>query len=220
MKRTQIKRGKPPKRRKRVAPINRVRKAQLRLDQFGTERRVEWFMRQPCVCKGEQNKMECGQASKSYNVVGRIGTQWFGADIVSYSGTVKVVDFGVARARGRLHATRSGSVKGKFAYMAPEQLLGVELDRRADIFALGIVLFEIVTGERLDLFVHESELDEISAAAQWQLNATDGYLIGASFDDPQDYDRLDKACRCFSITSSSEKEDGAHVLASSCERCG
>jgi serine/threonine-protein kinase len=69
--------------------------------------------------------------------------------LVSYDGAVKVVDFGVARARGSLHTT-TGEIKGKFGYMAPEQLIAPKtVDRRADIFSLGVVLHEITTRRRL-----------------------------------------------------------------------
>ncbi|PID38407.1 MAG: hypothetical protein CSB49_05725 [Proteobacteria bacterium] len=69
--------------------------------------------------------------------------------LISYEGVVKVVDFGVARARGNLHTTTAGTVKGKFAYMSPEQARMEMVDRRSDIFALGIVLYEITTRYRL-----------------------------------------------------------------------
>jgi eukaryotic-like serine/threonine-protein kinase len=69
--------------------------------------------------------------------------------LISYDGDVKVVDFGVARAKSNLHTTNTGTVKGKFAYMAPEQARLAEVDRRADVFALGIVLYEITTRHRL-----------------------------------------------------------------------
>jgi len=71
--------------------------------------------------------------------------------VVTYDGAVKLVDFGVARADhdDRRHKTRSGSLKGKIAYMSPEQCLGEDLDRRSDVFALGIVLFELSTMSRL-----------------------------------------------------------------------
>jgi len=69
--------------------------------------------------------------------------------LLSYSGAVKVVDFGVARARSNLHVTGGGTIKGKFAYLAPEQTRTSDVDRRADIFSLGIVLFEITTRRRL-----------------------------------------------------------------------
>jgi serine/threonine-protein kinase len=68
--------------------------------------------------------------------------------LISYEGMVKMVDFGVARARGNLHQTSVGQIKGKFAYMAPEQVDG-EVDHRTDVYALGIVLYEITTNHRL-----------------------------------------------------------------------
>jgi serine/threonine-protein kinase len=77
--------------------------------------------------------------------------------LVSYDGTVKVTDFGIAKAAGRLQQqTRTGQMKGKTAYMSPEQVFAQPLDRRADVFALGIVLYEATLGRRL--FRDESEL--------------------------------------------------------------
>jgi serine/threonine protein kinase len=69
--------------------------------------------------------------------------------MVSYEGGVKLVDFGVAKAADRMQETRSGTVKGKISYLSPEQCRGAEVDRRSDLFALGIVMWEMVTGERL-----------------------------------------------------------------------
>lgn len=69
--------------------------------------------------------------------------------LISESGHVKVADFGVARAKGQLHKpTATGELKGKLSYMAPEQLTTKLFDRRADIFALGCVLFQATTGQR------------------------------------------------------------------------
>ena len=64
------------------------------------------------------------------------------------SGVAKVHDFGVAKAKGSTN-TESGAIKGKFAYMAPEQLTGAEVDRRADVFALGVVIGEMITMRRV-----------------------------------------------------------------------
>jgi serine/threonine-protein kinase len=68
---------------------------------------------------------------------------------VTAGGALKVLDFGIARARDVSARTRSGQVKGKYPYMAPEQLRGEELDRRVDVFAIGVVAFEMLAGQRL-----------------------------------------------------------------------
>ena len=67
---------------------------------------------------------------------------------VAYDGQVKLLDFGIAKARGAENLTQVGVIKGKFDYIAPEQLRGEELDGRADVFALGVMLWEAVTGKR------------------------------------------------------------------------
>lgn len=69
--------------------------------------------------------------------------------LVSFDGVTKLIDFGVAKARGRFAETRTGVVKGKVSYMSPEQCQGEELDRRSDVFALGILLHELTTNQRL-----------------------------------------------------------------------
>lgn len=79
-------------------------------------------------------------------------------------GFVKVLDFGVAKASRGVEATHSGHLKGKFAYMSPEQCQGLKLDRRADVFALGIVTWESLTGKRL--FKREKDLDMMRAVVQ------------------------------------------------------
>jgi eukaryotic-like serine/threonine-protein kinase len=81
--------------------------------------------------------------------------------MISYEGTVKVVDFGVAKAAHRDTETRSGTVKGKITYMSPEQCRGHDLDRRSDLFALGIVMWEMLTTERL--FRRASDFENMQA---------------------------------------------------------
>lgn len=68
---------------------------------------------------------------------------------VTYDGVVKVVDFGIAKAMGRRTETQQGIVKGKIRYMAPEQATGGDVDRRADIFAVGVMLWNAATGSKL-----------------------------------------------------------------------
>ena len=69
--------------------------------------------------------------------------------LIGFDGSVKLIDFGVAKAAGRAQHTATGILKGKFPYMSPEQADGLDLDARSDVFALGIVLWEQLTGRRL-----------------------------------------------------------------------
>lgn len=69
--------------------------------------------------------------------------------LISFDGMIKLIDFGIAKAKTSLDLTRTGIIKGKPSYMAPEQVSGEKLDCRADVFALGIVLWELLTGKKL-----------------------------------------------------------------------
>jgi serine/threonine-protein kinase len=79
----------------------------------------------------------------------------------TYQGLVKVLDFGIAKAESRLTNTSAGVVKGKYMYMAPEQARGVPVDRRADVFSLGVSLYEAVTHYRP--FSRENDLAILNA---------------------------------------------------------
>ena len=81
--------------------------------------------------------------------------------LVSYSGQVKLIDFGIARAASRLTRTQAGKLKGKFAYMSPEQVTGKRVDQRSDIFSCGILLFEMLTLKRP--FKGNNQLDVLKA---------------------------------------------------------
>ena len=81
--------------------------------------------------------------------------------LIGYDGAVKVADFGIAKAAFRTAETQSGILKGKVSYMSPEQCTGKPVDRRSDVFALGIVLYELATVRRL--FKGDSDYDIMSA---------------------------------------------------------
>src|SRR5688572_8613324 len=68
--------------------------------------------------------------------------------IIGYDGSIKLIDFGIAKAEARSTKTLTGFVKGKAGYMAPEQALGYTVDRRSDVFALGVLLYELTTQTR------------------------------------------------------------------------
>ncbi len=79
--------------------------------------------------------------------------------LVSFEGEVKIIDFGIAKAAGKGSKTQAGILKGKFGYMSPEQVRGLPVDRRSDVFSCGIVLYELLTGEWL--FVGESDFSTL-----------------------------------------------------------
>ncbi|MBP6630185.1 MAG: protein kinase [Kofleriaceae bacterium] len=89
--------------------------------------------------------------------------------VVSFEGVVKLVDFGIARAEQRETRTKAGTIKGKFAYMSPEQCVSVNVDRRTDVFALGIVLHELLTGRRL--FKRANQYDTYQAVIECKVPA-------------------------------------------------
>ncbi len=79
--------------------------------------------------------------------------------LLSRNGEVKVVDFGLAKASSQVEDTDPGVVKGKFSYLSPEAASGLPVDARADIFSVGVVLWELLTGKRL--FVGESDYQTV-----------------------------------------------------------
>lgn len=80
--------------------------------------------------------------------------------LVSWDGEVKITDFGIAKAANKVSITKPGILKGKFSYMSPEQARAEEIDLKSDVFSLGIVLYEMVTGIRLFLRAREQETIE------------------------------------------------------------
>ncbi len=81
--------------------------------------------------------------------------------LIGFDGCTKLLDFGLAKTRAQISRTRTGFLKGKYAYMAPEQLRFEEVDHRADLFSAGVVLWEGLTGRRL--FLRPSDLQTVDA---------------------------------------------------------
>ncbi len=81
---------------------------------------------------------------------------------LTYDGQIKIIDFGIAKAASRISNTRSGVIKGKVAYMSPEQAEGREVDHRSDIFSVGILLYEMVTGR----YMYEGDAMDILSQAR------------------------------------------------------
>jgi tRNA A-37 threonylcarbamoyl transferase component Bud32 len=99
------------------------------------------------ACGGLHYAHEFSQNGASMQIVHRdISPQNL---VVTFEGIIKVVDFGIAKAEQRETQTKSGTIKGKFAYMSPEQCIAQGVDRRTDVFALGIIMHELLTGKRL-----------------------------------------------------------------------
>jgi serine/threonine protein kinase len=88
--------------------------------------------------------------------------------IVSYSGAVKIIDFGIAKAAESIHHTQAGVIKGKFKYMAPEHAQGKPIDHRIDIFAVGVMLYEFMLGESHSKGASEAELIVKAQLANFQ----------------------------------------------------
>lgn len=87
--------------------------------------------------------------------------------LVSFEGQVKVIDFGLAKAATSSNRTSAGTIKGKLAYLSPEQLRGEKLDARSDVFAAGILLFELLTNTRL--FGRDTDIDTFKAVRECKI---------------------------------------------------
>ncbi len=99
---------------------------------------------------------------------------------VTYDGITKVLDFGIAKFSSRAAHTKAGTLKGKLAYMSPEQVHGEQLDRRTDVFALGVVLWELTTGRRL--FRMESDLDTLAKVQECDVPRPSALIRGYPID--------------------------------------
>ncbi len=93
--------------------------------------------------------------------------------LADFSGLVKLIDFGVAKASQRTSNTKTGVKKGKFSYMSPEQASDLPIDHRSDIFALGVIFWELLTGRRL--FISESEYAILEMVKECQIEKPSKY---------------------------------------------
>ncbi len=97
--------------------------------------------------------------------------------LISAAGAVKLIDFGIAKANERKAHTQAGRIKGKVSYLSPEQCFGASLDRRSDIFSLGIVIHELLTGVRLfDGRAQRETMDRITSGDIPRVDAVDPHI--------------------------------------------
>jgi TonB family protein len=106
--------------------------------------------------------------------------------LISFEGDVKLCDFGIAKAASKASQTRAGALKGKLQYMSPEQAWGKDIDHRSDIFSLGLVLFEMLTSEKVftgtsELSVLEQVRDPIITAASMKNPEVDAEIDRIAF---------------------------------------
>ena len=140
------------------------------------------------ICKGldySHNKKD-DATGEPFNIVHRdISPQNL---LISYQGEVKISDFGISKARSEPSLTQAGVVKGKLAYLSPEQALGEPIDHRADIYALGLVFYESLTGKRVYEF--GNEVDAIRTIPVMDIEP----LHSVIDDIPQELNRIVMTC--------------------------
>ncbi len=108
--------------------------------------------------------------------------------LISYQGEVKISDFGISKARSEPSFTQAGVIKGKLSYLSTEQALGEPVDHRADIYALGLVFHETLTGKRV--FQFDSDLEAIRAIPKMEIEP----LINARPEVPEELNRIVMKC--------------------------
>ncbi len=89
--------------------------------------------------------------------------------LITKFGEIKIVDFGLAKANSQLERSEPGIIKGKFSYLSPEAAMGQDVDARTDIFAVGIILWELLTGQRL--FMGDTDFQTVKKVQQAQVEA-------------------------------------------------
>jgi serine/threonine-protein kinase len=94
--------------------------------------------------------------------------------LIAYDGSIRLLDFGIASAEGRAHTSGSEVVRGRYPYMAPEQMRGLDVDRRADVWSLGVILREAISG--LNPFARENQIATMLAVTQDPVPAWPGHV--------------------------------------------
>jgi tRNA A-37 threonylcarbamoyl transferase component Bud32 len=140
------------------------------------------------ICKGLEyaHKKRNEDTGEPYNIVHRdISPQNL---LISYQGEVKISDFGISKARSEPSLTYAGVIKGKLAYMSPEQALGEPVDHIADIYALGLVLYETLTGKRVYRF--SGDIEAIRAIPKMEIDP----LMDVMAQVPEELNRIVMKC--------------------------
>jgi serine/threonine protein kinase len=130
--------------------------------------------------------------------------------VLTYSGGVKLVDFGVAKTRVQMHRTEAGVLRGKLSYMSPEQCLGRPLDARADLFSAGVVLWELLAQRRL--FRRNSEQKTIEAVLSAHIPLVKEYRHGVPME-------LDSIARRAMERSVESRYQSAAEMATEVRKC-
>ena len=139
------------------------------------------------ICKGlDYSHTKRDDKGKAFNIVHRdISPQNM---LISYQGEVKITDFGISKARSEPSFTQAGVIKGKLAYLSPEQALGESIDQQADIYALGLVFYETLTGKRVYKF--SSDVEAIRTIPKKDIDP----LIKSMPDLPEEVNRIVMKC--------------------------
>jgi hypothetical protein len=139
------------------------------------------------ICKGlDYSHKKQDEKGKPINLVHRdISPQNM---LVSYQGEVKISDFGISKARSEPSLTQAGVVKGKMAYLSPEQALGESIDQQADLYALGLVFYETLAGRRVYKF--KSDVEAIQTIPKKDIDP----LINSLPDLPEELNRIVMKC--------------------------
>lgn len=139
------------------------------------------------ICKGlDYSHTKRDEKGKAFHIVHRdISPQNM---LISYQGEVKISDFGISKARSEPSLTQAGVVKGKLAYLSPEQALGESINQQADIYSLGLVFYETLTGKRVYKF--SSDIEAIRTIPKKDIDP----LIKSMPDLPEEVNRIVMKC--------------------------